>query len=1281
MTEPSVRQPGPGVDFRREAEEAARAAGVSVDEWARGIFGERSRQPDPAPAAPVPVADEPIGRIMGSLDRLGERIRALSAQSIPEKSAPAAAPPPAPAAAAAVSDSPEPRMPPAEAPVAATAATASDPVRAEAAPAGEPALRPRRSIDLQSAIEQIARKRDALDRAAARAEVEAEAARIAAERPAADTGQFDQLRTEIAAVREAVEAGSPGRRLAALEESYDDIVARLDQLRGAIDNPRTIADLVQRLAEIRRLLAQAPTESHLAAVAERIDRLEERIARPGDGGDIAELGDQVATLAVAVSGLDPAALLGAIDTRLDQVARQVGALEKRLGGPDGVVRLQDSVERQAAVLSMLAQRSEQIPRVAHEMERQSAAVEALSRRVETLPQLMTDVAELRGTLDAEATRTRQAVEDILGRMDDLAAAADHDGSVERLAALVDARLGDIAGRVAGLSAAAGPDVLALVEARMDALGERLERRMEALSGPPVAPEFPAELADALQRIEQQLAAGADGARLEAIEARIADLAETVGTGGAADLGALEASVSGMRADLAALSIPSVAALEAEVAALTRAVESFGGPDVPAQHVERLEVRIAEIGRRIGEAPADAARLESALSRFETTIADLASLQKDLRGGADRDRALLIAIGEAVERIAGRDLERDEPAAVPAPVAAMPVEEAVVEDAPVAETPVAETAVAETAPAEAAAAAAADTPRSQRFMDPADEVAWSEISRTLTASVGLPGKAGPVAGKDKRIEPRLDSVEPVDDRPLEPGSGKPDTLKAAAAPAADRDGARPEMSKADFIAAARRAAQVASAPQPAARPAAARKAKPDTRQPSDPVQQGGGGTGRGVLRSHKRALVAAAAAVVITVAAAQSVLPMIRTALGPDDGVADTTRSIPAADLAALDAAPDESVDVVDLPDAPATPPAAVVDDTATGSTPLGPPAAFGTGATTPQADRFARDAAPPADGERETAALAAPVPAAGTPALAPAEAAPSPSPTMGLPPETVGPLVLREAASGGDPAAQFEVAVRLTEARGAEQDLAEAARWYTMAAEAGLPLAQYRLGSLYEKGQGVARDPARAVDWYTRAAEAGNAKAMHNLAVLTASGYGPQPDYETAARWFEKAAAFGVRDSQYNLAILYAKGLGVPRDLAASYKWFAVAAAGGDADAAKKRDDVAQVLDQDALARARLAVETWSPSEPDAAANEPPAGEPSWYVTPERTAASLAGSGDPVADVQAMLTRLGYDAGPADGKMGERTRLAVEAFQRSSGLPVTGDVDESLLKALAERQT
>jgi localization factor PodJL len=233
------------------------------------------------------------------------------------------------------------------------------------------------------------------------------------------------------------------------------------------------------------------------------------------------------------------------------------------------------------------------------------------------------------------------------------------------------------------------------------------------------------------------------------------------------------------------------------------------------------------------------------------------------------------------------------------------------------------------------------------------------------------------------------------------------------------------------------------------------------------------------------------------------------------------------------------------------------------------------------------------------------------PATVPAKALPSAaaSPPTTRPP--AGPLTARAApaavgpnenlvgqAEAGDAAAQFDLAVRYAEGGADRGNYELAVQWYEKAAQQGLAVAEYRLGSLYEKGVGVGRDIQRAKDLYQRAAEKGNTRAMHNLGVLAAEG--GKPNYTSAALWFGKAAEYGIRDSQYNLAVLLARGLGLPKDLVKSYTWFAIVAAAGDADAARKRDDVAARLTSSELAAANAAAMGFVPRPADHAANEIP---------------------------------------------------------------------------------
>ena len=245
--------------------------------------------------------------------------------------------------------------------------------------------------------------------------------------------------------------------------------------------------------------------------------------------------------------------------------------------------------------------------------------------------------------------------------------------------------------------------------------------------------------------------------------------------------------------------------------------------------------------------------------------------------------------------------------------------------------------------------------------------------------------------------------------------------------------------------------------------------------------------------------------------------------------------------------------------------------------------------------------APRAGGASNTAAAVDSSPVGSlTPARTPLASAlrPAPADLVAAIPLGVA-AALREAANAGDPGAETELGIRYLEGRTLPRDPKMAARWFEQAAVQGLPIAQYRLAALYEKGTGVTRDVPLARAWYLKAANAGNARAMHNLAVMDAEDGGTgKPDYAEAAHWFRRAGELGVRDSQFNLGVLYGRGLGVPQDLEQSWLWFSLASRQGDADAAKKRDEVAAKLDSKGLAAATKALTEFKEKAPEPSANE-----------------------------------------------------------------------------------
>lgn len=60
------------------------------------------------------------------------------------------------------------------------------------------------------------------------------------------------------------------------------------------------------------------------------------------------------------------------------------------------------------------------------------------------------------------------------------------------------------------------------------------------------------------------------------------------------------------------------------------------------------------------------------------------------------------------------------------------------------------------------------------------------------------------------------------------------------------------------------------------------------------------------------------------------------------------------------------------------------------------------------------------------------------------------------------------------------------------------------------------------------------------------------------------------------------------------------------------------------------------------------------------------------TGASDTGTSDTIKQVQQALNDLGYDAGEADGVMGQKTKAAVEQFQKDNGLVVDGIIGKQV---------
>ena len=82
-------------------------------------------------------------------------------------------------------------------------------------------------------------------------------------------------------------------------------------------------------------------------------------------------------------------------------------------------------------------------------------------------------------------------------------------------------------------------------------------------------------------------------------------------------------------------------------------------------------------------------------------------------------------------------------------------------------------------------------------------------------------------------------------------------------------------------------------------------------------------------------------------------------------------------------------------------------------------------------------------------------------------------------------------------------------------------------------------------------------------------------------------------------------------------------------------------------------------------------------------GDPAWQKS-QAQGAPLSQAAPPpsnlnqgVVSLQSQLAARGYDPGPIDGMMGERTRAAIRAYQRDRQMQVDGQVSQALVASLA----
>jgi localization factor PodJL len=1113
---------------------------------------------------------------------------------------------------------------------------------------------------------------------------------------------------------------------AGLRAEFEELRAVMEGL-AREDSIRQMQTRWQGLEERIQEADSSALREELVALAYRIDEIRNQLGLMADSPVIRALEQKLLALAGMMEQLgsrmtpNDAALteqFGLLDQRLDEITRAIAANSRNASSS---AHEELAMQRLEGRLAALMEHVETIGRSAAD----NSATDSLSMRIEHLAGKIEHLAE-----EQAAAQLEERIVQLSAMVQQLQS-PDHQDDVRDHLAYISRKIDSLDGGFATEG----------LENKLDYLARRIEEmehrpRPAEAAGEAAFDRIEGRLTDIAARLDEASSApqGNDEA-LRGLEAQIAHLSTLIAQPGSASVSWPPEFDDRMAAIEGHLATNDEYIIEAARQAAQTVVEAYSrnlgagslgsGADMAALSALAEDLKHLEDLTRSSDS-----RTHQTFEALHGTLVQIADRLDGLEGRITASAARPSRADDTVQQpvSATATESRDKAAAtafasapIPAPKPAQPAAQAsafspalsadVAEELASLEVPTPDARLRETSAIGSTLSEHIPAAPEQAFPDepkPAKPGLLSGLTRRFRPAAKPQAAAMPrtVVEPTPPIDP---SLAPADVLPperendlLEPGSGAPDVKKilerVRASQAAGEFDREKSSERADYIAAARRAAKAAA-------------------QEVDPSQMGSlprnvdrpgkakDGRGPSAFLRHRRPILMAVGAVLLALMA----MPLIKTVTGgqksqqtaaverqdtapegmqaavdpvgnpagqaAEEPIAQTPATDSPGAVAALpqiDEGNDDAMEMMDGEMADGELPAATFTDRAfpDGEAP-GASGASGPGDTA--GDIIARDMAAREMAARQTASDD---PVGQTPAVeqsAAAEQAPASLPV----PAGIEPKSLADAAAAGDANALFEIGARFSDGRGVEADLAEASKWYRLSADRGLAPAQYRLGNMLEKGTGIERDLGQAVSYYKRAAEAGNASAMHNLAVLYASGAAGQPDYAEAVSWFRNAADLGVADSQFNLAILYARGNGVGQDLEESYKWFGVAAKDGDTDAAGKRDEVAKAMRKEQLDSARAKLDAWQPKPLDPRANAVNLPD-EWAAGKGVTTASVDMT-KAIRNIQAILNKNGFDAGPPDGKMGAKTTAAIKAFQGSVGQEPTGKVNDALVRELLSR--
>lgn len=1011
--------------------------------------------------------------------------------------------------------------------------------------------------------------------------------------------------------------------------------------------------------------------------------------------DIAALKQDIALLAREDS-------LREMVDRFSVVEREIVNLPQTLGSRDELISLANRLDSVQNAISSLPQSGNltelegQVKNLAVALERMAQFTETATFPAENIDIRLDELSRAVAAIPATVNKAPSVDNEVLNRLEDrianVAALVQNSGSDSSLASL-DAKFSDLTHQIGALhqetaelrgenKSAASDDAILRLTDRIDDLGNELKKREGARAGTDHETML-SELNDRVVYIIQQLNENTSSSQettqslMTSIDTRMDEIARRIEEN-----------------ERQSANVPSIENLEGRLDEISQLLTSGSGASDSAstENMGNLEAQIAGLAEMLNSSPApadeeslmSAARIaaEEAVARLNMSATgqeplDLRNLTDDLkaleelsRESDDRNTRTFEAIHDTllkvVDHLSGlEDTIRTNPVPVGGPApgrmqvdapSVFPGNGVPIEPQREFREPL--------SPADAAAAAAAAAVK-DRVSQPQEAgvevqagLADDQVPEATSLLRGMANKLRRGSKNDRdvmsvAVDPdglSVDIPQPVSepeltvsDEPIEPGAGGADLSAIMRRVREERSGtdmdgnktaggnSDDDRGKSDFIAAARRAAKAAAAE--------ATVTGSDDKKGSKKNASSLGS----MLAAKRRPILVGAGAILLAILALPLVKGMLIPTTPPAQNQAEVLESEPLVENSSTASLPEEDFDL---------------------------------SATAPEENQVRDVMAPSQDPLDDSQSMAID---AGTQM----ETIKAVEVSIDEVPEAAGPVAMREAAASGDAKAIYLVGDYFFGGVSGQSgnDLGEALKWYEKSANLGYAPAQYRVGNFYEKGFGGTRDLMKAQTWYQLAAEQGNAAAMHNLAVLFANGPDGTPDVASATRWFEKAAELGVKDSQFNLGILSAQGNNGAIDLPTSYKWFSIVAKTGDEDAKAKRDQVAEALSEDQRTSTQKIVDEWEAKEISEDVNIVAIPD-EWRTDTTQTASapelSPAEMKKAVQNIQGILNNNGYDAGPVDGMMGNKTREAIRSFQEKNGLVPTGEVNAELVNKLLE---